>query len=318
MTRRALQHPRFSRVFGAVRRFTSSRRAHIKTVRNLYTGTKMVQDGCLCCGADTFTLLAECDRYGFDLKKQICETCGLVQTYPALSPDFLNVFYRDHYRRLYTKSDEVNYASLMAEQEERGARFLTFIMDAIPNRQISDFNVVEIGCSAGGILAHFKPHVKSVSGCDLDEAAIAYARQTFALDVEVAEFPTSLPEGRKIFVLSHVLEHIPKPQALLRLIRSHMTDGDYLFIEVPGLNMVGEGAYSHNLRSYFHIAHVADYTRSTLSLILKISGFAAVQCDETVTGLFVRSDDATDDWHKDPSDSVENILRIEQTFKLWS
>ncbi len=314
MPRRALTHPRFGRGFGLLRRVTSSRRKHIALVRDLYRQMDMVEDGCLCCGKRDFSLLAECDRYGFDLQKQICESCGLVQTYPALSQSFLDVFYRDHYRRLYTKSDLVNYDHILAEQNERGERFHRFLLQELDAAQIAESHVVEIGCSAGGILAYFRDHAKSVQGCDLDEAAVRFGAAQFGLVLTAEAFPESLPEGSKIFILSHVLEHVAKPKELLAQIRAHMGPGDHLFIEVPGLNMVAEGEYSHNLRAYFHIAHVADYSAATLTAMLAQAGLAPLRCTEGVTGIFVRHEGPVPPIVRDPQDSVENVRRIERTF----
>ncbi|WP_167683703.1 class I SAM-dependent methyltransferase [Parasedimentitalea denitrificans] len=279
--------------------------------------TDLVTKGCILCSGENFSLLAECDRYGFDLNKQICDDCGLVQTYPALSQSFLNEFYENHYRKLYTKSLDVDYAKFSEEQEEKGERFLGFLNTAISGQSLSNFSIIEIGCSSGGILNYLSAHCKAVQGCDLDANAIQFARDTHSLNAEVAHFPSTIPSGPKIFILSHVLEHVPNPKDLLHRIRSAMTPEDYAFVEVPGLNIVADGSYSNDLRSYFHIAHVADYTASTLASMMTSCRFETVTCDETVTGLFKRSENSEGEVVKSPGDSVGNVLKIEKTFRVF-
>lgn len=88
MTVRLFSSYRFGRIFGWLRRNSSSRRKKIKAVRNMYMQMGLVENGCKLCGLQDFTLLAESDRYGFDLKKQFCNSCGLVQTYPTVSNEF--------------------------------------------------------------------------------------------------------------------------------------------------------------------------------------------------------------------------------------
>ena len=268
------------------------------------------------CGEEDFTLLAQSDRYGFDLNKQLCNSCGLVQTYPALSEEFLNTFYAEHYRKLYTKSQDVDYARFEPEQSAKGERFLAFLKEALDGKDLKDFTIIEVGCSSGGILNSLRPHFKAAQGCDLDPAAVAYARSEHGLEAEVAAFPSRLPEGGKIFLLSHVLEHVPNPRELMRQLREAAGSDGYVLIEVPGMNMVSQGSYSHDLRSYFHIAHVADYTGSTLENLLRVTGFETVACDEAVTGLFVASGTPGAEVVRNPADSVENLRAIEKTFKL--
>ena len=81
MTNRALKHYRFGKTFAWINRHLRSRRSAINKIRNLYKNLGLISDGCSLCRERDFTLLAEGDRYGFDLNKQICNQCGLVQTF---------------------------------------------------------------------------------------------------------------------------------------------------------------------------------------------------------------------------------------------
>jgi len=92
-----------------------------------------------------------------------------------------------------------------------------------------------------------------------------------------------------------------------------MNDGDYLFIAVPGINGVAEGDYKNDLRRYFHIAHLTDFTRSTLTNMANYAGFKVTNIDQEINGLFVA--DEISQWRKNKQDSINNIRSIEKTYK---
>ncbi|RKE83633.1 class I SAM-dependent methyltransferase [Rhizobium sp. AG855] len=315
MAQRLLRQFRYGRTFAFLRRLTSSRSKIIRAVRKLYRDYGLENRPCVLCGGREFTLICEGDRYGFDLDKQICDHCGLVQTSPAVKKDFLDVFYRDHYRRLYTKRNDVDHARLVHEQRQKGERFLAYLETTSVAASLKDLAVIEMGCSSGGILDEFRTRCRSVQGCDLDIEAIRYGKEQLELDLEVAEFPTHLPDGPRLFILSHVLEHTHDPLASMKQIKTLMAAEDYLFIEVPGINMVAEGDYKHDLKSYFHLAHVCDFSEGTLRALAARAGYEVISCNETVTALLRPSSEAELPWQRSEKDTPENILRIDATRK---
>ena len=174
-------------------------------------------------------------------------------------------------------------------------------------------SIIEIGCSSGGTINGLKKAVKAVQGCDLDIKAIKFAQENFKLNVEVGMYPSSLPSGPKLFILSHILEHVFNPLETLKEIRLIMNPGDYLFVAVPGINGVAEGDYKNDLRRYFHIAHVTDFTSTTLTNVVNYAGFKLVNVDEEINALFI-ADNVTN-WKKSNKDSIGNIRLIEKTYK---
>ncbi len=313
-SRRFLSHPRYGRAYAWLKRNRGSRRQLKNRVRDLYLKSGLVHRGCVLCGSDDFTLLCENDRYGFDLQKQFCNRCGLVQTQPSLPREFHREFYRSLYRLLYTGRNEPDYDRIAREQELQGKKFLSILAAAPLGTPIGSLHAIEIGCSCGGILKSMKPAMASVRGCDLDEAAISYARSNLGLDLELSEFPVELPdEGPRLFILSHVLEHLYDPREALSRLRSAMRTEDLLFIAVPNMNKVADGAYKNDLLRYFHIGHVTDFTADTLSALLQRAGFSVVWMNDQVEGLFRITADHPSEWERSPSDTLQNIARIERT-----
>ncbi len=315
---RALAHYRFGPIFAWFKRKLSKRSQYISIVKDMYDGMGLENNSCSLCGYNNYSLLCTGDRYGFDLRKQICNQCGLVQTHPAPSEEFHQEFYTNHYHKLYTGGvEKTDYAALVYDQLDKGDALVEYLKKNDLSENISQLNVIEIGCSTGGIINNLKPHVRSVQGCDLDVGAIRYARENFNLNVEVSTYPTLLPLGPRLFVLSHVLEHMYKPLDVLGKIRTLMDAGDYLYVAVPGLNQVAAGDYKHDLRRYFHIAHVTDFTASTLSSMMGEAGLKAVHVNEKIDGLFVLSSSGKIKWKRAAADSIDNIRFIESTYKKW-
>ena len=126
-------------------------------------------------------------------------------------------------------------------------------------------------------------------------------------------YPSSIPDGTKLFILSHVLEHVFNPLETLKEIRLLMNSGDFLFIAVPGINRVTEGDYKNDLRRYFHIAHVTDFSATTLNNVANYAGFKSINIDEEINGLFIAN--KITKWKKNNQDSIDNINSIEKTYK---
>jgi len=313
MHKRVLKHYRFGKAFAWANRNIRSRRKAIRAIIKLYRSYGLKENGCSLCKSEDFTLLAEGDRYGFDLKKHFCNQCGLIQTYPAPSSKFHEEFYSYHYRPLYLKSNKVDYQSVIKEQQNKAIKYLDYFNNNGLSDDLPDLSIIEIGCSSGGTIGALRAAAKSVQGCDLDIEAVKFARENFKLDVEVGMYPSSPPDGPKLFILSHVLEHVFNPLETLQEIRLLMNAGDYLFIAVPGIDGVAKGDYKNDLRRYFHIAHVTDFSDTTLANVANFAGFKTLNIDAEINGLFIA--DEISNWRKNNKDSINNIQLIEKTYQ---
>jgi len=313
MSNRVLKHFRFGLTFARVNRTLRSRRKAISKIMALYKKFGLVSDGCSLCKSNNFTLVSEGDRYGFDLKKQFCNLCGLIQTYPAVSKEFHEEFYSHHYRPLYLKSETVDYEDVIKEQNDKAEKYLDYFINKGLSEKLKDLSIIEIGCSSGGTINGLKNAFKSVQGCDLDVKAIKFAKDNFNINVEVSMYPSSLPHGPKLYILSHMLEHVFNPLETLKEIRLIMSPGDYIFIAVPGINGVAKGDYKNDLRRYFHIAHVTDFTSTSLINVANYAGFKSINIDEEINGLFIA--DEVKNWKKNDEDSIDNVRSIEMTYK---
>ena len=201
MSNRILKHFRFGPTFARVNRTLRSRSKAISKIMTLYKKFGLVSNGCSLCEGNNFTLVSQGDRYGFDLKKQFCNECGLIQTYPAVSKEFHEEFYSYHYRPLYLKSEIVDYEDVIKEQNDKAKKYLDYFINNGLSEKLTKLSIIEIGCSSGGTINGLKKYVKSAQGCDIDVKAIKFAQDNFNIEVEVGMYPSSLPDGPKLFIL---------------------------------------------------------------------------------------------------------------------
>lgn len=283
-TDRLLGDSRFGKFKGYIR---SLNRTRFKVVQRLQK--EMSEDNapskCIICEGISFELVSESDRFGLRFNKCICKQCGLLQTCPMPSKEFFNSFYSNTYRELYHGQRTIHINKLLQHQVERGQAIVKYIGHHF---DLENVNIFEIGCSYGGVLQAFEDAGLNVEGCDLDEAAIAVANERFD-NVYVAELPKSKSVTKTIYILSHVLEHIPNPISFLRTLNKLMSEDDLLYVEVPGILHLLDGGYRGDLLNYFHIGHVAEYNKTTLENVLRLSGFKMLLCDEKAVGMFQKA-----------------------------
>ena len=98
--------------------------------------------------------------------------------------------------------------------------------------------LIDIGCGSGEMLLAAKGRLSHVLGFDTNRPLIRHIRENLGLPViegyfDAAVIAPDLLARKKIFTLSHVLEHLAQPLELVRQIHAAMSPGDLLYIEVP-------------------------------------------------------------------------------------
>lgn len=102
--------------------------------------------------------------------------------------------------------------------------------------------MLEIGCSYGFLLAHFRAAGWATTGIEIDRRAAAYARDTLGLDVRggrLEDVAADL-EGRfDVIALFHVIEHIPEPEAFMSRLRGLLAPGGMVVLRTPNAASFG-------------------------------------------------------------------------------
>lgn len=242
---------------------------------------------CVLCNAEDFALIAEQDKFGFQVSTVICKTCGLLQTNPCLrEKDYID-FYQNHYRKLYAGTLElpVNY---FTRKLSFGKKQRNWIIEHIDLNQQS--LVLEIGCGAGATLYNFCQNGYKTLGVDYDTECLEAGKKIYGNNslwqiYEGDLHSVTLEEKPKLIIYSHVLEHVFDINRELNKVAEILGEDGYLFIEVPGLKNVRTW-YSGNFFGYLENAHLYHFTLKTLTNIMQKHGFVLVDGDEYIRAIY--------------------------------
>jgi 2-polyprenyl-3-methyl-5-hydroxy-6-metoxy-1,4-benzoquinol methylase len=133
---------------------------------------------------------------------------------------------------------------------------------------------LDVGCGSGVQMLHMKEIGWDVYGVDVSSIALSVARQNglehlFQGTLAEAHFPSNTFDAIN---LTHVLEHIPDPGALLEEIHRILKNNGTLIISVP--NFQGLGHRLLERRSFYDVPrHVYQFTLPGLAILLNKSGF---------------------------------------------
>jgi len=246
---------------------------------------RMVSRPCPVCASDSdsdFEMLAEKDRYGITAPTVICRKCGMVQSRPYMDTESCNEFYRLEQKKLYVGNSSVS-DEYFQRQQVRGNAIFKYVAAELGANLSKNSQVLEVGCSAGGILKPFHDFGCPVCGVDLAEDYVRYGRERMGMPLEYGTIDAILASGRKfdLVIYSHVLEHIVNVEEELSKIAQALAPGGHLFIEVPGVMNIAN-AYGGDFLLYLQNAHVWHFSLLSLKGLLARNGFNAISGTEEV------------------------------------
>ena len=152
-------------------------------------------------------------------------------------------------------------------------------------------DVLELGSFKGNFTERLLPYFKHITCVEASEEAVDYASNNKKLGDNVEIYNSlfenvTLPEKYNNIILTHVLEHIDNPVALLNRIKEEwLTDDGCLFIVCPNANApsrqiaVKMGLITHNSAitpAEVEHGHRITYTLDTLERDAKQSGLKVV------------------------------------------
>lgn len=72
--------------------------------------------------------------------------------------------------------------------------------------------------------------------------------------------------------------------------RWKLKTGDYLYIEVPGLEMLEAGSYGGDFLRYIHIGHITDFTSVSLNSLLTGLPYEVCYIDKYIRAVLRKTD----------------------------
>lgn len=166
--------------------------------------------------------------------------------------------------------------------------------------------IVDIGCSTGQMLSHFRDAgFEHVLGVDPSPACAQIAMQRFGIQVKTGTFSNlNLPESfADVIILTGVLEHVRDLGQALDKIALHTKKGGRVFITVPNASRYAEGEDAPFQE--FSIEHINFFGPGSLSNLMATRGFVPIAMIEdmlrvnlrtktpVVHGIFCKSEEAS-------------------------
>ena len=196
---------------------------------------------CPLCGAqDKFLEFPRVrDRLGFvdgEFDFYRCADCQSVSLLPMPAEDEIPTFYSETYkvdgppkgRGLRAKLQAIEWLTIFEPVYRAGAK------SVLRMTGLESGKLLEIGCSSGYQLVGFARHGDfETYGVDIDRTAVIHARDELGLrvlnrSIQEAQLPES---SFDLVILFNVLEHLPKPDDVLREIDRILKPGGYLAIK---------------------------------------------------------------------------------------
>lgn len=146
--------------------------------------------------------------------------------------------------------------------------------------------VLDVGCGAGDNAALLAGLGWRVTGLTIDplerEAALPYCDEIYICDLEDG-FPESLEGAFDVILMSHVLEHIAKPDKLLADVRDRLSSNGVVAVALPNALHYSQrlrflfGDFEYSDTGILDRTHVRFYTYVTGRGLLADNGFDIVR-----------------------------------------
>ena len=201
----------------------------------------------------------------------ICNSCGfLFLTTPTYD---LREFYREEYRKTYSSAP----GTVLSPEQHFN------LMKPLMERSVAAFRelvpkggtVLEIGCSSGSFLDAIRGDYE-VYGNEWNERDAAYVRDTLGIPCSEEQLEQAFP-GKKFtaIVALQVVEHVPAPAAWLKLVRSRLIGGGWVYLETPNsdealVSIYGSSEYRDR---WFRKAHLGYFNMHNLGIAINVAGF---------------------------------------------
>jgi 2-polyprenyl-3-methyl-5-hydroxy-6-metoxy-1,4-benzoquinol methylase len=176
---------------------------------------------CLICGGQDHRPVF--NESGIDILR--CRKCRHVFSSFAAEP---------HYDGFW--GDEVPETEHFYWQTARARMYQDFLERFVAGRS---GRLLDMGCGLGFFLRAVERHATwKTYGCEISPAAVQYARRTLGLTnvvctrLEDADFP---PGSMDVITMWDVLDHIPRPDPLLRRCHTLLSEEGMLFIRTPNV-----------------------------------------------------------------------------------
>ena len=169
------------------------------------------------------------------------------------------------------------------------ARFSRTFRNAIQNEAPGLFDVrpskmgesliLDVGCGSGLLLARARDAGWRVMGIEPDDSAAAAAasRGVEIVASRLEDLPSSFNATFERITLSHVIEHVHEPLAMLQRCKELLHPKGGLWLETPNIGSAGHDEFGADWRGLEPPRHLVLFSARAITDLLRKAGFAVVE-----------------------------------------
>lgn len=242
---------------------------------------------CPVCDQRNLEQVAQRDRYGLKCPVTICRSCGLIQTNPRMTKAAYKEFYDCEFPLLY-RGEATPSRDRFISRKGYGALVENWLkVNGAIDKPSAETFLVDVGCSLGGVVAHFHEAGYKAMGVELNAEYVAYGRRIHGLDLRQGTLATlDLEHTPDIVIYCQVFEHVLDPVAELEALARIAGPQTFVYIEVPGIRNLFLGGYHMDFLRLLQNAHVWHFSLRSLTNLCRRAGWARVVGDERVRALY--------------------------------
>jgi len=242
---------------------------------------------CFLCGATGDLLYSDLsDRLSetpgvWQMKRCPREGCGLLWLDPMPEEQDLHLVYRDYFthqdkpltaRGFGRRIVHAAYRTLLCVSgltHQRNELFSLYLRGTQPDR------LLDVGCGDGGRLARWQAMGWEVEGQEVDATAAERARHGHGLRVHLGALSDlALPDSTfDVVTMSHVIEHVPHPLALLQECLRLLKPGGRLIAVTPNVSSLGHRRFTSCWLGLDPPRHLHLFSSLTLNQLAVQAGF---------------------------------------------
>lgn len=136
--------------------------------------------------------------------------------------------------------------------------------------------LLDVGCGNGDFLKRAHAAGWKCEGVDFDAAAVAAAGNDITVHLGGIERFRDDSDRFDVITLSHVIEHVYDPSALIRDCHRLLKEGGYIWIETPNFLSQGHRLFGPHWRGLEPPRHISIFNHKSLKRMLRQAGFSAI------------------------------------------
>ena len=204
---------------------------------------------------------------------QRCQDCGFGLTTPVLSEERIKQYYPSTYHGDTVQTIE---AFLSGElQQSRSWKGEKEKVDLV-QQFVDKGRILDVGCADGKFLWALDPEKWDRTGVEFAEQTVRLVNDKIP-DLTLIEgdlFSDKLPENSfDVITFWHVLEHLPRPRAVLERTHKLLRPGGWLFISLPNFDSLQARLFQRHWYAFDDVPrHLYHFAPRPLDILLKENG----------------------------------------------